>query len=229
MKHFLLFCLIGILTVSELYAEEPYPFSIGLSAMPRISMYNATSPADETHGMAFSGVPDIGLSIYIPASRRERVGITMDIAYATYKNSYTKSSVDFARTFNYLTITPGLSYSFFTVGIAVGLPIGYQRKNITSGAVEEEGWSVIKSGSNPPEKITKYGNGKDNMSLLIEPRVGICYPVMSNNGSRLNVNANIGLMMNNLYKDEYYPTTNLQQFNASMMSFALGVQYMFGL
>jgi len=229
MKHFLLYCLIGIITVFELYAEEPYPFSIGLSAMPRISIYNATSPVDETHGMAFSGVPDIGLSIYVPASRRERVGITADIAYATYKNSYTKTNTDYARTFNYLTITPGLSYSFFTVGIAVGVPIGYERKNVTSGAVEEEGWPVIDPGSNPPKTIIKYGNGKDNMSLLIEPRVGISYPVMNNNGSRLNVNANIGLMMNNLYKDEYYPTTNLQQFNASMMSFAVGVQYLFGL
>jgi len=230
MKQFRLFMFLSLLVFSGAQAQDPYPFSVGLSIMPRMCTYQATaSPKDETHGMAFSGIPDIGLSIYIPASKRVRVGVTADIAYATYKNNYTKGSIDISRTFNYLTLTPGLSYSLFTFGIALGLPIGYERKITNSGIVEEEHWPVIEPGSNPPTIIERYGNGKLGMAMVIEPRVGISYPIMMHNDSRLNVNANIGMMMNNLFKDEYYPTTNLQQYNASMISFAVGVQYLFGL
>ena len=48
-------------------------------------------------------------------------------------------------------------------------------------------------------------------------------------GSQLNLNAQVGLMLSNVFKEEYYPTANLQNLNGTMMSISLGVQYMFAL
>jgi hypothetical protein len=157
------------------------------------------------------------------------VGITADISLANFQNTYTSGSnkIEFTRTFNYLMIVPGINFENVTFGLGIGLPMGYHRHNNVTDAAEEEAWTFLQSGLPTPTTVT--GDGKAGMNMIIEPRLGYSYPVMSNSGSQLNLNAQVGLMLSNVFKEEYYPTANLQNLNGTMMSISLGVQYMFAL
>jgi hypothetical protein len=160
--------------------------------------------------------------------KKNAVGITADISLANYQNTYTSiNKIEFTRTFNYLMIVPGINFENVTFGIGIGLPMGYHRHNNVTDAAEEETWSFLQSGSPTPTIVT--GDGKAGMNMILEPRLGYSYPVMSNSGSQLNLNAQVGLMLSNVFKEEYYPTANLQNLNGTMMSISLGVQYMFAL
>ena len=204
------------------------PFKIGVQSQVRMSSFSNDTKSEE-HGFTFSGTPDIGVSVYIPASKKNAVGITADISLANFQNTYTSGSnkIEFTRTFNYLMIVPGINFENVTFGLGIGLPMGYHRHNNATDAAEEETWSFLQSGSPTPTIVT--GDGKAGMNMILEPRLGYSYPVMSNSGSQLNLNAQVGLMLSNVFKEEYYPTANLQNLNGTMMSISLGVQYMFAL
>jgi hypothetical protein len=204
------------------------PFKIGVQSQVRMSSFSNDTKSEE-HGFTFSGTPDIGVSVYIPASKKNAVGITADISLANFQNTYTSGSnkIEFTRTFNYLMIVPGINFENVTFGLGIGLPMGYHRHNNATDAAEEETWSFLQSGS--PTPVTVTGDGKAGMNMILEPRLGYSYPVMSNSDSQLNLNAQVGLMLSNVFKEEYYPTANLQNLNGTMMSISLGVQYMFAL
>ena len=203
------------------------PFKIGVQSQVRMSQFSNDEKREE-HGFTFSGVPDFGLSVYLPMHKKNAVGITADISLANYQNTYTSiNKIEFTRTFNYLMIVPGINFENVTFGIGIGLPMGYNRHNNVTDAAEEETWSFLQSGSPTPTIVT--GDGKAGMNMILEPRLGYSYPVMSNSGSQLNLNAQVGLMLSNVFKEEYYPTANLQNLNGTMMSISLGVQYMFAL
>jgi hypothetical protein len=204
------------------------PFKIGVQSQVRMSSFSNDTKSEE-HGFTFSGTPDIGVSVYIPASKKNAVGITADISLANFQNTYTSGSnkIEFTRTFNYLMIVPGINVENVTFGLGIGLPMGYHRHNNATDAAEEETWTFLQSGLPTPTTVT--GDGKAGMNMIIEPRLGYSYPVMSNSDSQLNLNAQVGLMLSNVFKEEYYPTANLQNLNGTMMSISLGVQYMFAL
>ena len=226
--------LLGLCFVSVAFGQDtevkknPNPFKIGLQSQVRLSSFSNDAKF-EVHGFTFSGTPDIGVSVYLPVSKKNAVGITADISLANYQNTYTSGSdnIGFTRTFNYLMIVPGIKFEHVTFGIGIGLPMGYHRHNNVTDLAEEEKWSFLQSGSSISTTVT--GDGKAGMNMIIEPRLGYSYPVMSNSDSQLNLNAQVGLMLSNVFKEEYYPTANLQSYNGTMMSISLGVQYMFAL
>jgi hypothetical protein len=169
------------------------PFKIGVQSQVRMSSFSNDTKSEE-HGFTFSGTPDIGVSVYIPASKKNAVGITADISLANFQNTYTSGSnkIEFTRTFNYLMIVPGINVENVTFGLGIGLPMGYHRHNNVTDAAEEEKWSFLQSGSPTPTTVT--GDGKAGMNMIIEPRLGYSYPVMNNSGSQLNLNAQVGLI-----------------------------------
>ena len=222
-------CFVGVAFGQDTEVKKnPNPFKIGLQSQVRLSSFSNDAKS-EVHGFTFSGTPDIGVSVYLPVSKKNAVGITADISLANYQNTYTSGSnnIGFTRTFNYLMIVPGIKFEHVTFGIGIGLPMGYHRHNNVTDLAEEEQWSFLQSGSPTPTTVT--GDGKAGMNMIIEPRLGYSYPVMSNSDSQLNLNAQVGLMLSNVFKEEYYPTANLQSYNGTMMSISLGVQYMFAL
>lgn len=206
------------------------PIKIGGHTQIRMSQFSNDSKAEE-HGFTFSGTPDIGVSVYYPLHKKNAVGLTADITLANYQNTYTATAgtvkTDFTRTFNYLMIVPGINFENVTFGIGIGLPMGYHRHNNTTDAAQEESWTFLQGGSANPVTVT--GDGKNGMNMILEPRLGYSYPIQITDGSQLNVNGNVGLMLSNVFKDEYYPTSNLQSLNGTMLSVSLGIQYMFAL
>ena len=221
----LFLALVVVVISTPLFASEANPFAVGAHTQVRMTSYSCDQSA-ETHGMSFSGMPDIGINAYIPVHKKNPVGITLDLALANYKNNYTASSVDYSRSLSYLTITPGIAFDYATFGIAIGLPMGYKRMNETSGAEENDKWSYLGSGGNTFEKTGD--NAKDMMNMSIEARLGAAYPIMKQaDGSRLNLTGHVGYMVTKLFKEGYYPTTNTERSNGSMWSIALGMQYYF--
>ena len=211
-------------------AKSSNPYKIGVHLSSRFSSFSNDSKSEE-HGFTFSGTPDIGVSVYIPAHKKNLVGFTADFTLANYQNTYTVTAgndkTDFTRTFNYLMIVPGINFENVTFGIGVGLPMGYHRHNNTKDEAQEESWTFLQGGTANP--ITVTGDGKGGMNMIIEPRLGYSQPFRIADGSQLNVNANVGLMLSNVFKEDYYPTSNLQSLNGSMLSVSLGIQYMFAL
>ena len=217
-------CLFNIAFAQEKQTHKP--ILIGVHAWSRMSSFSNDSRTEE-HSMTFSGIPDLGLSVNYPISKKGHVGLITDISLANYKNTYTSGANDYTRTFNYLMITPGIEVENITLGVAIGLPMGYHRHNNTQDIEEEETWSYFQGSNQAP--TTKVGDGKNGMNMILEPRIGYLYPVMKSSGSQLNLHGHIGLMLSKVFKDEYYPTSNLQSLNGTMFSVSFGVQYMIGL
>ncbi|MFM8279980.1 MAG: hypothetical protein ACKN9Y_00080 [Bacteroidota bacterium] len=224
MHVFMAICLFGSVFAQDKPTGKP--IFIGVHAWSRMASFSNDS-RNEEHGMTFSGIPDLGLSFIHPISKKSNVGFTTDISLANYKNTYTSGANEYSRTFNYLMITPGIEVENVTLGVGIGLPMGYHRHNNTSDAEEEETWSYFQ-GSNQTPTVT-VGDGKNGMNMVLEPRIGYSHVIMQNGGSKLHVHGHIGLMLSNVFKDEYYPTSNLQSLNGTMMSFTVGVQYLIGL
>jgi len=222
-------CITGTAFSQEEAEKKPSnPVKVGAYTGIRFSSFSNDSKLEE-HGFTFSGTPDFGASVYFPLHKKNSVGLTADFHLANFQNTYTAGSAktEYTRTFNYLMIVPGVNFENVTFGIGIGLPMGYHRHNNATDVAEEEKWTFLQSGS--PTPVTVTGDGKAGMNMIIEPRLGYSYPVMNNAGSQLHLNAQIGLMLSNVFKEEYYPTANLQNLNGTMMSISLGVQYMFAL
>jgi len=240
MKYVLTICTVLCL-ISNAFAQDSQvknSFKVGVHAWSRMSLFSNDVTTEE-HGMTFSGIPDFGISAFIPISKRYEVGATADISMANYRNTYTSNKVEFTRTFNYLMITPGINFEHLTLSIAIGIPMGYHRHNNAKNVEEEEVWKSVKDSiivdatgkeiGRIPVTVNTPANGKEGMNLIIEPRLGYSFPVLKTEGSQLLLNTHLGLMMSNVFKDTYYTVSNYQTQNGTMFSFALGVQYLFSL
>lgn len=168
------------------------------------------------NAVAFNGLPDFGVTMFIPLSEENELGFCTDLALTTY--AYTMRGLQFSNEFtmkySYITLSPSFYFSSFLIGFNFGFPVA-----------------------------ADYGAKLDasKLSMMVEFRLGMSLPLISDEDGRLNIIATAGYMLTGVYEDfakddpllTYMPAVPPEkitsEFNPRPISFSLGLNYMFNL
>lgn len=194
------------MVVSTLCAQRNYPVSVGPFLTLKAGVNAASIPTGRKTGVALSGLPDFGVTGYLPLGEKSNIGILADIGYSTYaygqRNVFGDIESDLYKVqMSYLTLAPSFYLSGFYIGFDFGLPL--------SNSVVIDGKSI--SGST------------DNMSTLVELHIGGMIPVMSDKSGRLNLIIRGGYMLTGT------ASNSDSEFNPKAATAGIGLNYLFNI
>ncbi len=234
MKRLFLCAVLMSVFTEPLFAQDIDQLAVGVFVAGKGGMNVGKQEPKFESGFNVNPLSDFGVTSYIPISRRKNYGVLLDVGMSSY--SFSEKPVTgptddntIIRKFSYLTIAPSFNAYFLTFGFALGLPMGVSQKN-ASGT--DLGTIVSRKGFVSPgvEGIVTR-DLKENTQMMLEIKVGTMIPILKSTTGRLNMFATAGYQISGVYKDEYYSSifSGQSAYNPSMMSFSLGVNYVFNL
>lgn len=198
--------LLLFLGVGATYAQPNYPLSLGPYMALKAGVNAASIPEGYKTGVAVSGLPDFGATLYVPLGRDNRLGFLADLGYSTYaygeRGVVGESEGDLYKLqTSYITLAPSMYISSFTIGFTFGLPVATAR--ITDD--------------------NTFDGETDNVATLVEIQLGGMIPVMENRDGRLNILLRAGYMLTGIVSE------SSSEYNPKAATFGLGVNYLFNL
>jgi hypothetical protein len=183
-----------------------FPLSVGPFFVLKAGV-NTNHPQGIENAVAFNGIPDMGATFYVPLTVKNKLGFTFDLAYTTiaYGRKYYGGSDTWTNKFNYIALSPNLHLFGFLLGFNFGIPVGCSIEN-----------------NEPNLPINLKSLTSDDMSMLIEARIGAQIPVYENEFGRLSLVISGGYVLSGLIKD-------LDDFNPQPGSLGLGFCYFFNI
>ena len=166
------------------------------------------------NGISFNGIPDAGISCFIPLGNEGNLVLFADLGYSRYtfniigvgkNDSYTNE-------YSYITLSPNFQFGYFRIGFNLGIPL--------TGKVVDD----VKTSS---------------MNYLAEFKLTGWYPLIEDEDGKLTVFLTGSYMMTGIFLDyakddplkKQIPqipvdyTTN--KFNLRALSVSLGINYLF--
>lgn len=198
--------LLLLLAVGAVYAQQNYPISLGPYLTLKGGVNAASIPEGSKTGVAMSGLPDFGATVYVPLGRNNHIGFLADLGYNTYAYGERVVIGDvesdlYKHQVSYVALSPAIYLSSFMVGFSFGIPVA------TSTVFD--GKSV--SGET------------DGIAALVEIQLGGMIPVMENKDGRLNILVRAGYMLTGMVSD------NSSEYNPKAATLGLGLNYLFNL
>ena len=202
------FLALAIFASSSVFAEN-YPFSAGIFALGKGSINTADPVNGIKNAMTIVGKPDLGLNIYIPLGKENKVGASIDVAWNNLSyNMYSFFNKDINTDINYsyFTIAPSLHAYGFLIGVGYSVPLDVT----TSGTLA----------------LLNYKS--DNLQPVIDFRIGGSIPLYSNFFGRVNLLINATYNLTGAFKEDVLSTLGLTSaINPKPASIQLGVNYLF--
>ncbi len=199
----------GAVRAEELSPARNYPYGIGAYVMAKAGVNAKNTPNGVQNGVLFNGIPDFGLTSYIPLAENGKLGISADLGYTTYAYDLKPTGNEdnrWSTYLHYLTIGPSLNISGFIVGFNFGLPL--------SGKITYNN-STTKD----------FDIESDDMAMVVELRLGGVIPVYSNANGRLTLNIEGGYALTGVAKNYQYG----DKYNPQPAKVSLGMGYLFNL
>lgn len=198
--------LVLLIVVSSVYAQRNYPLSIGPSLTLKAGINAASIPNGRKTGVALSGLPDFGVTGYLPLGSKSNTAVLAELGYSTYAYGQRNVVGDiegdlYKIQLSYLTLSPSFYLSGFYAGFDFGIPMAV---------------SVVRDGEST-------SSSTDNVNTLVEFHLGGMIPVMSNKDGRLNIVLRAGYMITGTIADFD------SEFNPRVGSVGIGVNYLFNL
>ena len=140
MKKIIIASILVFCATTSLFADDTgNPIAIGPFINLKAGTNAGTIPTGEKTSFTFNGIPDFGVTGYLPFSKGSNVGVSLDLGYSTYAipiqpNTGATDDNSFVSKVSYFTIAPSLNASVFTLGFAFGLPMSSNTEN-TSGSI----------------------------------------------------------------------------------------------
>ena len=187
-------------------SEGNYTLGVGLQIGYKMGVNAADPPQGIKNDLGLAGIPDFGVTVYIPFDKRSKMGLVADAMYANYAfglKMYDDPNNKWTNRLNYLTLGGHFYLSGFTLGLVIGLPTGGE-------AVYESRTDEIKS---------------DQLATMYALKIGANIPVYYDDIGRLNLVAQLGYFLSGLYSDGFGPRAN----NPHPASLMLGISYMFNM
>lgn len=221
MRKILLALFIVLTSTACLFAQNIY---LG----PYVLLKGGTNVASIPDGLStsanFNGIPDFGLTAKWMFDKYSNLGGVLDFGYSTYSfrigpanapEATDASTIIFKP--SYITITPSIYLSGFTLGFAFGFPAAYSVMSATGD-----------------DKTGQFlADVKDINGPLIELRVGGMIPVLKSEIGILSILVQGGYMLtgmiNTTYWDKYSSTFKDEANNPKIISLGVGVNYLFNL
>lgn len=170
-------------------------------------------PEGQKTAMNINSMPDISANVLWLFNKGANLGIIGDIAYSSVSFRMRPESESVANDNNtsiinptYLTISPGLYLSSFTLGLGISLPMGMNVSTVSG---------------------TELSTSTDNLqSPLLDVRIGGMVPVFEHETGRLSVLVHFAYAISGLNKS----ITGVDDtYNPKVMSGGLGLAYHFNL
>ncbi|MGA2298136.1 MAG: hypothetical protein ABSG15_11365 [FCB group bacterium] len=216
MKKLIFLIAYFLFIITQSYSQENYPLGMGLFLSLKSGVNGVASPAGRKNKIAFNGLPDFGITSYVPVGVETKLAFTFDLAYSTYAYSVISNDYQnrFTLRYSYLAFSPNIHFDGVIFGFNFGYPIA-----------------------------ASYGATIDrkNLSLLAECRLGGIIPVYTDEKGRLNIVVLGGYMLTGIYKDftkddplilsippEPYNLWT-KAYNPRALSLSVGVNYTFNL
>lgn len=212
----LLAVLVAVATNVEAQRKQLY---LGPSLLFKGGVNAGNIPEGSKTGVNVHFLPDIGLTLKYMFSKSSAVGAVLDVEYATYSFRMRPESESAANDNNtlifqpsYFSLAPSLYLSGVTIGAAFGFPTAY---NVSTAAGDD---------------ISSGGTTDNLNSPSIELRLGGMIKAMESDGGELNILVRGGYSVTGLYNSEYFGSgENADEFNPVLVSFGIGVNYLFDL
>ncbi len=215
MRKILIFAGILLITLSA-GAQDGTNLSVGAFLGLKPGVNGTDAPHGRKNKLAFSNLPDVGLSTYINWGQESVVGARVDVAYTNYtygiQNYSTGETYDFE--LHYITLGPSLLVRGFMFGFNFGMPM--------SAKWEEDIDTEI-------------------LSTLAEFRFGYNLELFKDETGSLNAFIYMGYMLSGVYSDYEVndpmkeiapaspPEVITNGFNPRVASALLGFSYVFSL
>jgi hypothetical protein len=225
MKKFLIFTIISFLvafSVSKAQEEEQEPvdtmlhFKLGPYFSFKWGLNGGNILPGRKNSFAFNGLPDFGVSSFLPLSRTAPLAVTLDIGYSSYAFKQIGWDVPYKFTefFSYVTINPGVYFAGFLLGLNFGFPA-----------------------------VANFGSSIDvaKLNFLSEVRLSYRYIVKSDDIGSLFIYLQAGYLLTGVYKNfqnndplkQYIPPPSQTQltdyYNPRIVSATIGLSYLFNL
>ena len=208
MKKILLLAVLFCATTSLWAADSSYAPAIGPYLALKGGVNAGSIPNGEKTGFAFNGIPDFGVTGYLPFSKSSIIGASLDLGYTTYAilsapSTNANDNNTFVAKVSYFTIVPTFDAGALTVGICFGFPMNSTATN-NSGSIS-------------------VSNGTDSLGTIIEIRLGGMIPLVNAQLGRLDLLIQAGYMVTGMSSSS--STSN----NPHAASISLGLNYLFAL
>lgn len=218
MKKFILASLIIYILASAAHAQENFSKSVGIYAGMKAGINGVEPPEGRKSALSFNGLPDFGITSYLPVSSSAQLAAIVDLGYSSYsfitKNAWGDlPDMEFVHNFSYLTLSPKFYFHSFMFGFKFGVPL----------AADIEGADV----------------DTDQIDMMAEVVLGGMFPLYYDETGRFDIYIEASYMLTGLYdnfaKDDplrnkipeasFDPITN--DSNPRVASLTIGFNYMF--
>jgi hypothetical protein len=211
MKKLLIFSVLVLMSVNIIYAQEyregrgNYSMGFGPMVAYKLGINAADPPQGIKNGVGTAGMPDLGISYYLPLNPDDKMGLFVDAAYASYAyiQKFDGSSTDWTDRFTYLAFGPNFYISGFTIGLNIGIPLSGER-------VFSDRTMEIQSST---------------LATMFEFKVGGHFTLNESELGRLNLFLNGSYQINGQYTDDL----NLGAINYHPASLQVGLSYIFNM
>ncbi len=191
MKQLYCFLLLFVLSLSSLSAAKLH---FGAYSVVKLGVNAGEIPDGEKTGVSSTGFPDIGVTLFMPFSKRnDNLGAALDFGITRYayvwevtvSEGNSTITSDLVPVYAYLTASPYVVLGGFTLGLNIGLV------PIAAGITDFRNFADIDT---------------DQLdSPLLEVRLGGLIPLSGKRrSSQLNLVINAGYSLNSLYKNEAF-------------------------
>ncbi len=202
------------LTSKSSFDDNSYYISAGIQISAKGGV-NTTTIEGLQNGFSFNGMPDIGLTTYLPFTKESYLGFQFDMGYSTYSYQVVFSDKKDLKNhyyLNYFTFSPYFCLMGFNIGINYGIPLG----------------GSIDGNLNPSLKDSERTLNSNDMNYLLELKLGGTIPIFKNHLGRLNILVNFGYVLSELNENAYY--LNESSFLAiKPASASIGISYLFNI
>lgn len=187
-----------------------YPISIG----PYIGLKGGVNASDvpwlNYNGFAFSELPEMGVSTYIPFTKDVFFGGGLNFSYSTYgflmRYNSGNNEVNTTHQYNYFSISPYLYAKGFILGMNIGIPLG--------GTHDDKfGTRELKS---------------DDLAVLADLKIGGIITVFDNEIGRFNILIEGSYAFPGLLNENYLDDDG-NEYNYHPAQLWFGINYMFNL
>lgn len=195
----------SILTAGEI--------NVGASVIAKAGINATDTPEYTKTDYNVNSMPDLGLSVLYIFSKTSNTGVMLDLGYDSYsyKMKYYEANALYDNlketyTMTRFSIAPSIYLGGFQLGVAFGMPMGYQRLDING-------------------KVTK-----DDETLLnstTEVRIGAVIPVYRGLSSSVNLNIRAGYSLTETFNAAQPAILPFALHNSKIATLGLGLSYYF--
>jgi hypothetical protein len=189
---------------SNSISKEPGLPGVGAFLSLKGGVNAAEVPNGIKNGFVFNGIPDFGLTGYLPFSKTSTVGISLDLAYNTYAYKFKYPAYEETIKVSYFGIGPSLNASGFLLGLNIGIPLSASLEGDFSGSPDTE-----------------------NYATFVEIRIGGMIPVYEDKTGILNINLMGGYFLTG--QENTDKTNTDDKYNPHPASISFGISYLFNI